>query len=292
MKWLSYLLVGLLGFCLGIIFTYWIQGQIVYENIQSFIVTGATLGLILSLAYKGLDMVTSWHNEQKKEKNEAKANLRKHTNDLLPVIQKIAENPSTSSTEYLFSLAQQHIDSNEQLKNILNGKDGLKNTESSYNASLKKINARIEEVIKTEFPKLESTILPLLFEDIKEFHEKMRSQGKSFVFVAKIDTANSATILQSVRDDGKVMNTYLIEKKEDMPTFAETMNTFLTDTSLDEMYAQLEILGQRLYQLRAAFKQKISEIADEIAYSVTDDGKILNGCCKKCEDTKKKWNIK
>ena len=121
MKGLSYLLVGLLGFCLGIIFTYWIQGQIYYENIQSFIVTGATFAVILNLGHKGLDMVTAWHNEQKKERKEAIINLIKHTTDLLPTLQKIADNPSASSDEYPYPLVQQHIASNKLLDDFLNG---------------------------------------------------------------------------------------------------------------------------------------------------------------------------
>jgi hypothetical protein len=276
---------------MGIIFTYWIQGQIIYENIRSYVVTGATFGVILSLAYKGLDMVTSWHNEQKKEKKEDIDNLGKHTNDLLPVLQKIAENPSTSSTEYLFSLAQQHITSDEQLNNILNGEDGLKNTEFSYTALQKKIDTHIENAIETEFLKLESAIFCILFEDIKDFLKKISVKGKSYVFVAVTDSSNLITSLQSTRSDGLVINTYLTGKKEELLVSAKAMNDLLTDTSLKEMFNTQEILGQRLYQLRLTFKQKIHEIINEITYSVSSEGKILSGYCKKCEDIKKKWKI-
>jgi len=298
MKWLSYLGFGLICFGLGIIFTYWIQGQFVYESIQNFIITGVSFGLIATLTTKGVEMIQERSSARKKEKKKVMADLIKHTVVLIPELKKWAEQPLTTSNELPFLLAQQHIMSGYmELRNIIEGKDGIKNTYSQYNAIEKATTKHIQDAFEEQIPekllKLESETINDLVGVIKRFHEKQHSKGRSYTFNVIPDTSVTPNkhVLQSKRDDNLAIDNHRIGDKEDLLTLAETANNLLKDSVLQEMTKTQRALLHQIPELRIAFKQKIHSLIDEITYSITDEGKILCGKCKKCKDAKKKWKI-
>jgi hypothetical protein len=298
MKWLSWFVFGLICFGFGIIFIYWIQGQLVYESIQNFILTGVSFGLFVTLAIKGVGMIQAWSSERKKEKKKAIADLIKHTEVLIPELRKWAEQPLTTSNELPFLLAQQHIISGYiTLRNIIEGKDGIKSTDAQYNTTEKSttryIRDAFEKQIQEKLPKLESSTINHLVRDIRHFHEKQHSKGRTYTFDVVLDTSMTPNkyVLQSIRNDGLVMDRYLIGDKQDLLTPAKTANNLLKDSYLQETTRTQRTLGQQIHKLRIAFKQKIHSLIDEITYAVTDEGKILCGKCKKCKDAKGKWKI-
>lgn len=292
MKW--YLVVGLICFGLGIIFTYWIQGQFVYENIKNFVITGVSFGLIATLMTKGVGMVQARRSERRKEKKKVITDLINHTKILIPELKKWAERPLTTSNELPFLLAQQHIVTGYvQLRNIIEAKDGIKNTDSQFNTQEKAIIKYIRDALEKQRPQLESATINHIARDIKLFHEKQYSKGKSHIFDVILDTSVTPNkhVLQSIRNDGLVKDRYLLGDKQDLLTLAETANSLLKDSYLQEMTKTQRTLGHRIYELRIAFKEKIHSLIDEITYAVSDENKILRGKCKKCKDAKKKWKI-
>ncbi len=298
MKWVSCLVFGLIGFGFGIIFTYWIQGQFVYGPIQNYIIGGASFGLIVSLLTKGVEMVISWRSGNKKEKNKAITNLIKHTEVLIPELKKFSEQPLAPSKDYPSSLAIQHILSGyKQLTNTLEGNKGLKNTESRYSDLETKIKDYITNIVKKQVPEKLSkprlTVIYELVEDIKYFHERRRSKGKSYIFSVLLDTSLTPNkhVLQSVKDDGTIQTRYIIGDKKDLLALAETMNNLLKDSYIQEMTKTLWTLGNQLHELRITFRRQTDSIIDEITYAITDKDKILHGNCTKCSGIKEKWKI-
>src|SRR4030042_28198 len=120
MKLLPYFVRALLWFLLGISFTYWIQAQPAYEDIKGFFVTGTSFALILGLMIQGVNLLNTRNKNRKDEKEKAIADLRRHTNDLIPVLRKWAEQPQHPPSDYLFSFVQQHANGDTQLRNIFN----------------------------------------------------------------------------------------------------------------------------------------------------------------------------
>lgn len=293
MKWLCYISFGLICFGLGIVFTYWIQGQFVYENIKSFFITGISFAVIVALIYEGLNLFVTLYKERKEEKKSVIINLRKHTDDLLPVLRKWIEEPLTPPTEYLFSLVQQHIVSIDQsLHDMLKGSDGIDNTKSRRNDLQKKIPKYIREAIgkqiSTDFPELNIDIL----EELERALERDLMK-KSYTFIVAPDpsTTPSGHVLQSQRKDGSVKDTYLAGKKRNLQTLAKTMNNLQVDPNLQEMIENLEILSNRLRELQDAFRKEIDLIIKKITYAVPEEGGILAGRCEMCIDVKVKWHI-
>jgi hypothetical protein len=297
MKWLSYVAFGLIFFSLGIVFTYWMQGQLMYESIRSFIITGASFGVIASLVTEGVEMLRVWRKDKKDEKGKAMADLRKHTEDLVPILKKWAEQPQEPPSEYLFPFVQQHVSGDEQVRNILGGTDGMDNTKSQCDELQKKIPRYIRDIIGKQafesFPELEPDIINTLVDEIRLFHENQYSKKRSYTFVATFDSSMSPNkyALQSQKSDGSVRSTYLMGDKKNIQTLAEIMNNLLTDSHLQEMTKTLLTLADRFYKLQNAFKQRIDSIINEITYALPEQNKILPGKCGKCETIKNKWNI-
>lgn len=300
MKWLPSLVLGLLCFLLGISFTYWIQGQLVYENVKGFFVTGISFGLIIGLAIEGVEMLKSWRNEKRDEKEKTMVNLGKHTEALIPILKEWAEKPLDFSKEYLFSLAQQHIMVGyKQLWNTIEGTSGIRKTLSQYENLEKETLQSIRNILKKlaleTHQKIEPDILDDLARAIQHFLELRHSEGKLYTFSAKqfIDpSANTSEyVLQSLRNDGSGGTTYLKGDRKSLLTLAESLNNVLSDSHLQETTKSLRILASQLYELRNAFKQGISSIIDAITYAVTKEDKILLGYCTQCANVKKKWKI-
>jgi hypothetical protein len=299
MKWLSYVACGLISFAFGIVFTYWIQGQLVYESIRNFIITGASLGVIFGLLTKGVDMFNMRRSEKKDEKEKAMVDLGKHTEAIIPILKEWAETPLDSSKEYLLSLAQQHImNGYEQLWGIIEGTTGIRQTQSQYENLEKETLQSVRDVFKKQLleasQKVEDATVDDLAIAIKSFLER-HSQGKSYTFSAKQSLDPSAKtgeyVLRSLKNNGSVSNTYLKGDRKSLSALADIMNNVLSDSHLQELTKNLRTLATRLYELRNTFKQRISSIIDKITSAVSKEDKILLGNCTQCADIKKKWKI-
>lgn len=300
MKWLSYVAFGLISFGLGIVFTYWMQGQLLYESIQSFIITGASFGVIVGLLTEGAEMLKAWRSEKKDKKEKAMVDLGKHTEALIPVLKEWAETPLNSSKEYLFSLGQQHImNGYKQSWNTIEGASGIRQTQSQYENLEKETLQSVRNVFKKQLleasQKIEDATIDDLAIEIKHFLELRHSEGKSYTFSAKQSIDPSAKtgeyVLRSLRSDGSARNTYLKGDRKSLLTLADIMNNVLSDSHLQELTKSLRTLASQLYELRNTFKQGISSIIDEITCAVSKEDRILLGNCTQCGDTKKKWKI-
>jgi ElaB/YqjD/DUF883 family membrane-anchored ribosome-binding protein len=297
MKWLPSLLLGLTCFAFGVVFAYWIQGQLLYESIKNFVITGTSFALVVGLTVEGGQMFREWHKGKKDEKEKAMADLRKHTDDLVPILKKWAEQPQEPPNEYLLPFVQQHMSGDEQVRNILGETDGMDNTKSQCDELQKKIPRYIRDVIGKQafenFPELQSEEINALVDEIRLFHENQYLKERSYTFVATFDSSIPLNkyALQSRKSDGSVRSTYLMGDKKNVQTLAEIMNNLLADSHLQEMTKTLLTLADRLYKLQNTFKQRIDSIINEITYAITEQDKILRGKCTKCEDAKNKWNI-
>jgi len=301
MKWLCYVGFGLICFGLGIVFTYLIQGQIVYENIQSFFITGATFGVSGGLALGVVNLFVTLYNKRKEEKEKAIVNLRKHTEALIPILKEWAEKPLTSSEEYLFSLGQQHIMSGyKQLWNTVEGTSGIRKTQSQYENLEKEASQCVRNVLKKQALETSQKIDPDILDDlaraIQNFLERRQSEGKIYTFFAKQSREPSTNtdeyVLQSLRNDGLVKNTYLEGDGKSLLKLAEIMNNLLSDSHLQEMTKSLRTLASQLHESRNAFRERINLIINEINYAVKEEDKILAGKCEKCKAVKDKWHIR
>jgi vacuolar-type H+-ATPase catalytic subunit A/Vma1 len=252
--------------------------------------------VIGGLSFGGLDLFLTLRKERKEENKNAINNLRKHTDDLLHILKKWAEEPLTPHTEYLFPFAQQHMNDDEQVRNILRGTDGMNNTESQCNDLQKKIPRYVLDAIEKHacesFPELEPDIMHELRDDIILFHQK-QAKKKSYIFAAKLEssTPSDKYALQSERSNGSVRCRYLMADKKNIEALTKTMNDLLVDASLQEMTKTLMTLANRLYKLQSAFKQRIDLIIKETTYAVNEEGKILAGKCEICEAVKNKWHM-
>jgi len=297
MKWRLYsLLRGLTWFAFGIVFTYWIQGQLLYESIENFFVTGTSFAFFVGLTVEVAQILRGWRKDKKDEKEKDMANLRKHTDDLLPILKKWAEQPQDPPSEYLFSFVQQHVSSDEQVQNILGKTDGMDNTKSQCKEMQKKISRYIRDIIGKQasenFPELQSEEINALVDAIIRFHENQYLKKRSYTFVAASDSALSPDkrALQCQRSNGSVIS-YLTGTEKNIRILAEIMNNLLADLELQEMTKTLMTLTPRLYKLQSTFRERIDSIINEITYAATERDKILRGKCTKCEDVKNKWNI-
>jgi len=299
MKWLCYFGFGLICFGLGIVFTYWIQGQFVYENIRSFLITGTSFGVVGGLAFGGLDLFVTLRKEKKDEEKDAMTDLRKHTNDLVPILKKWAEEPLSFSGEYLFSLGQQHIMSGyKQLWNTIEGTSGIRKTQLQYENLEKGIIQSVRNILKKlaleTSQRIEVEDLDDLAREVQHFLE-LHSEGKLYTFSVKqsIDpsTNTGEYALQSLRSNGQAKTTYLKGDRKNLLTLAENLNNVLSDSHFQEMIKSRKILASQLYELRNTFKQGISSNIGAITYAVAKEDKILLGNCTQCANVKEKWKI-
>lgn len=296
MKWLCYFGFGLICFGLGIVFAYWIQGQFVYEDIRSFFITGTTFAVIIGFAIEGLALFAIRHNERKEEKEKAIIDLGEHTERLLPILKKWAEQPLTPPTEYLFSFAQQHIvSSDKSLHNMIQGNDGINNIKSQYNGLQKKISEYIRNAMERQFLKnsQDTDILGDLMREIRDFHEKRKSMKRPYTFKVNPmpSTIPNQYQLQSQRSDGSIKATYATGKKKNLQALANNLNSLLVDSNLQTMTETLLNLGNRIYELHRTFKERIDSMINGIAYGIKED-KILTGTCEICKAIKNKWHIR
>ena len=268
-----------------------------YENVRDFFITGTSLGLIFGLTIQGVDMLRIWHKDKKDEKEKAIADLRRHTNDLMPTLKKWAEQPQEPLNDYLLPFVQQHMLGDAQVRNILGGTNGMNNTKSQCEELQKKIPRYIRDIIGKQafenFPELQPEEIDALVDEIRLFHENQYLKRRSYTFVAAFNPSMSPDkyALQSQRSNGSVRSVYLMGGEKNIRTLEEIMNNLLADSHLQEMTKTLRTLADRLYKLQNAFKQRIDSIINEITYVITEQDKILHGKCTKCEDVKNKWNI-
>jgi len=267
---------------------------------SDFFITGTSLGLILGLVIEGVEMLKSWRNEKRDEKEKAIGDLGKHTEALIPILKEWAEKPLDFSKEYLFSLARQHIMVGyKQLWNTIEGTSGLRKTLSQYENLEKETLQSIRNILKKlaleTHQKIELDILDDLARAIQHFLELRHSEGKLYTFSAKqfIDPYMNTGeyVLQSLRNDGSGGTTYLKGDRKSLLTLAESLNNVLSDSHLQEMTKSLRILAPQLYELRNAFKRGIYSIADKVTFAVTKEDRILLGNCIQCTNVKKKWKI-
>ena len=235
--------------------------------------------------------------EKHKEKREKIENLKKHTEDLIPELKKWAEAPLMFSKEPLFVLAQQHIKDTE-LWDIIEGSNGIRATQSQYDTLeddvLKQIETAIKKNVSEKLPKFEIENLNWFVEDIKEFIEQKLSKDKSYIFVVETDASITPYkyYISSVRPDGSSHRSkYQKGAKENLEKLAEILNNILNDAQLHQMIKALHDLGQRLYNRRATFREKMNLIINNTVYAVSDEDRILLGKCKRCEHIKKKLKI-
>jgi hypothetical protein len=296
MKW-SYCCIGFgLCFGLGIVFTYWIQGQLFYEDVRNFLLTGTSFAVIIGLIYGGSNLFVTLYKERKEEKKNAIINLEEHTEQLLPILKKWAEQPLTPPTEYLFSFAQQHIvSSDKSLHNMIQGNDGINNIKSQYNGLQKKISEYIRNAMERQFLKnsQDTVILGDLVREIRDFHEKRKSMKRPYTFKVNPmpSTIPNQYQLQSQRSDGSIKATYLTGKKKNLQALANNLNSLLVDSSLQTMTETLLNLGNQIYELHRTFKERIDSMINGITYGIKED-KILTGTCEICKAIKNKWHIR
>lgn len=300
MKLLLSFVCALIWFLLGISFTYWIQGQPVYEDVKGFFVTGTSFALIVSLAFQGVKLLNTRNKNRKDEKEKAIADLRRHTNDLISVLRKWAEQPQYPPNDYLFPFVQQHANGDTQLRNILkemNNIEGVNNTKSQWDGLRGEIpNYALKAIEKhacASFPELKPDIIHELVDNINLFLQKQYSKKKSYIFVAKSEPSTSSDryVLRSERSDGSDTIEYVIANKENIEALTTTLNSLLVDASLQEKTRILMILTDRLSKLQNTFKRRIDTIINEITYALPEQNKILCGKCRKCEAVKNKWNM-
>ena len=212
--------------------------------------------------------------------------LKEHTYQLLPVLEKWAEDPLSPPTDYRFSFTRQHVATfNEALKDMLEDMD---NTRSQCNSLQRNIPKYIRETIRTQvptdFPELDAETLDSIESDLM----------KSGAFVGAVHDPSATPIkyiLQRQIAGGKVKSSYLVGTDEKVLTLAKTLNDLRVDSHLKEMNENLTTLLGRLQELKDTFRKKVHLIIQEIASGVEEKDKILAGKCEKCRNTKDKWHI-
>lgn len=286
MKWFHYFSLILVSFGIGIVFTYWIQGQVFYNDVKNWIVGGSSFAVIIGLIYGGSNLFVTVYKERKEEKGKAMVNLKEHTHQLLPVLSKWAEEPLSPPTDYEFSFTRQHIATfNEALKDMLKDMD---NTRQQCDGLQRNIPKYFRETIRTRVP----TDFPEL--DADALHEIENDLMKSGDFVGAVHDPSANPIkyiLQRQIAGGEVKRSYVVGTDEKVLPLAETLNDLRVDSHLKEMNENLTTLLGRLQELKNAFRKKVYSIIQEIASGVEEKDKILAGKCEKCRNIKDKWHI-
>lgn len=292
MKWLRYLTIFLIGFGLGIILTYLIQGHPTFETVLNFILGGSSLGLIVEVG----EVFRQWLKDNKEERKEMIKKLIEHAHDLLPDLEKWASQPLMSFSLY----AKQHIETGYgELWNLLEGEDnGIKALETKYYLNDKNIDMLIENTITNkiseELPKFKIEHLEWFVEDIKDFLEKKRFENKLYIFKVVTDTSTTPYrhFIYSERSDSSVERSpYQTGTKENLEKLEKIMNNILNDAQLQGMLMDLHDLGKQLYNAREAFSRKMNIVINNITYAVSDEDKILLGVCDRCKQIKKKLKM-
>lgn len=257
-----------------------------YNRITNFL--GINLGRRIAFFIKG--KVT--------ERNKMVENLKKHTQDLIPELRKWAEHPLKHSEEPLFLLTQQHI-KNSELWEMLEGSEGIRATQSRYDALSNGVNKQIGEIIKgrvsEKLPNLEIQHVAWFVEDIRDFTQKKIFKGKSYIF--KVETNSSTTRphsyhLSSFTADGSQARVgYQTGKKKNLKELANIMNNILEGSQFEETIRTWKDLGQQLHKKRKVFRENIGVLINNITYAVSDEDKILFGQCHKCEEVKRKLKM-
>lgn len=240
--------------------------------------------------------ITFFIGRQDTKHKEAMDSLVKHTVDLLPELAKWAEQPLTLSEEHLFLQARQHIMIGyTEIGNILEGNDGIRNTESQYkalsDAILKQIETSIRNKVSEKLPKFDIENLDLFVRDIESFVEERLFKNKSHLFEARIYFSPNYTIVSGKADGAIFRVQYQLGNKEDLEELAAIMNSIQKDTQLEEKVRAFHALGQQLYDLRMTFKEKVNLLITNIKYGVSDEDRILLGKCDWCQTLKKKRKI-
>jgi len=231
---------------------------------------------------------------QDTKREKAMDSLVKHTADLLPELENWAKQPLTLSEEHLFLQTRRHImEGYKEIWNTLEGKKGIRTTESQYNALSDEILRQIEKAIGKKIeeilPKFEIEHLDWFVSDIRDFVEKRFFGNKSHTFVVVPD--GSRYSIQSEKADGTTCRKYQIGTDENLQEIKEIMNNIQKDAQLEEKVKTLKILGNQLYPLRTVFEKEIGRLINNIKYATSDENRILLGRCDLCEALKKKWNI-